>query len=139
VIKAKWPKLDIPLDLNILAAAQYIRDVVHRTRSAEEALQRKRAKGKKGSTGPSSADASSDGPRTIRIFYSTAFPEWQENALAALKTTWDDETGKFTGMERDALVQAGLANDKRVMPFISTIKVCIVCNLEKTNLWCPCA
>ncbi|KAI9352501.1 hypothetical protein DFJ73DRAFT_829910 [Zopfochytrium polystomum] len=120
VIRAKWPEMSQEVDTTILDAAQYVRDLIHKTRAAEELAQRKKAKAKKGPTAPSSAE--SDSPKTIRFYYASSFPAWQESALAALKSTFDEEKGAFSGKERDAIAAAGLAGDKRVMPFVAMIK-----------------
>ncbi|KAJ1547846.1 cytosolic leucyl tRNA synthetase, partial [Cladochytrium tenue] len=117
ITKAKWPKLDVVPDESILAAAQYIRDLIHKTRSAEETAIRKKAKGKKTAVAEDTTT-----PKTIRFYYAKEFPSWQVSALAALKTTWDSEKGAFTGKEREAMAAAGLASDKRVMPFVAMIK-----------------
>ncbi|KAJ3316410.1 cytosolic leucyl tRNA synthetase [Blyttiomyces sp. JEL0837] len=118
VQKALWPKYSKPVDNGILAAAQYVRDLVYRTRAAEDAAQRKKAKGKKGAV-PETTDG---GPRTLRLYYAASFPDWQEACLAALKTTWDASTNSFTGKEREALTAAGLISDKRAMPFAAMMK-----------------
>jgi leucyl-tRNA synthetase len=70
---------------------------------------------------PSSAE-NADGPKTLRLYYASEFPEWQEKCMEALRTTWDDATNAFTGKERDAIAKAGLISDKRIMPFVSMIK-----------------
>ncbi|KAI8829073.1 hypothetical protein BJ741DRAFT_397903 [Chytriomyces cf. hyalinus JEL632] len=111
---ALWPTHNVPVDTSILKGAEYVRDVVYRIRAAEDAAARK--KNKKG--GKEAAAPPADAPKTIRLYYASSFPAWQDAALEALKKTWVN--GAFTGKEREVL--GDLMKDKRVMPFIAMMK-----------------
>ncbi|KAJ3029257.1 UNVERIFIED_CONTAM: cytosolic leucyl tRNA synthetase [Siphonaria sp. JEL0065] len=115
---ALWPTHNVALDESILKGAQYIRDLVYRTRAAEDAAARKKnKKGGKDVTAPVA-----DGPKTLRLYFAGVFPAWQDTALEALRTCWDDSKNAFIGKERDALTKVGLEKDKRVMPFVAMMK-----------------
>ncbi|KAJ3061502.1 cytosolic leucyl tRNA synthetase, partial [Podochytrium sp. JEL0797] len=119
--KALWPVHGVVLDESILKGSLYVRDVVYRTRAAEDlAARKKNKKGGKGAAAPVAAAV--DATKTLRLFYASSFPAWQDTALEALKTCYDASTHTFVGKERDALVKVGLDKDKRVMPFVAMMK-----------------
>jgi leucyl-tRNA synthetase len=109
---ALWPKAQ-QLDQKLLAAATYIRQLVTRIRSTEDAIAKKKSKKTGGKTGPSP-------PSHLTLFVADTFPKWQEDVIEILKKSFDGK--EFKG-DRDALVAAGLVKDKRVMPFAASIKV----------------
>ncbi|KAI9344881.1 hypothetical protein BDR26DRAFT_893597 [Obelidium mucronatum] len=115
--QALWPTHNVALDSGILKGAQYVRDLVYRTRAAEDAAARKKNK-----KGGKEAAPVADGPKTLRLFYASSFPAWQDTALEALRACWDDSKNAFVGKERDALTKVGLEKDKRVMPFVAMMK-----------------
>ncbi|KAI9190829.1 uncharacterized protein BJ171DRAFT_539063 [Polychytrium aggregatum] len=115
--KAHWPTFTVPVDESLLAAADYIRDLVSKIRSAEDAAAKKKAK-KGGKT-----EEKDDGPKSIRIYVAETFPQWQDEALSALKECWDSTEKKFIpGKDKEILTQRGLIKDKRVMPFVAAMK-----------------
>ncbi|KAJ3139412.1 cytosolic leucyl tRNA synthetase [Physocladia obscura] len=113
---ALWPNHPVPVDHSILKAVQYIRDLIYRTRAAEDVAARKKAK--KGAAPITPAETS----KTLRLFYASVFPEWQDACLDALKSTWDEDKKVFSGKEREVLTQKKLISDKRVMPFVAMMK-----------------
>ncbi|RKO84472.1 hypothetical protein BDK51DRAFT_27993, partial [Blyttiomyces helicus] len=119
VMHARWPVLTPPADsASLLAAAEYVRGLGARIRSAEDQASKKKAK--KGAA----AEADESGPRTLRLYVASTFPAWQDEALAVLKETWDEATKKLSGNEKQLLAKKGLMKNKAVMPFIMTIKNC---------------
>ena len=129
IMYALWPSLSGPIDNSLLAAAGYVRGLGSKIRSAEDAANRK----KKGKSQPTS-----DGPKAIRVFIASEFPEWQEKTLSVLKETYDTLSKSFKGNERELLAKEGLLKDKRVMPFVSMIKV-IFTDIERSGvLRCCC-
>ncbi|KAI8893706.1 hypothetical protein BC833DRAFT_607486 [Globomyces pollinis-pini] len=116
ILHAKWPETK-PTDMGLIAAAEYIRGLGNKIRSAEDAASKK--KSKKGKAVP---EVANDGPKTMNLFVASVFPDWQEKAIEVLKATYDPATGKLNGGERPLLKEAGLDKDKRVMPFLAMVK-----------------
>ncbi|KAL2913766.1 cytosolic leucyl tRNA synthetase [Polyrhizophydium stewartii] len=117
VMSARWPASN-PVDESVLAAATYIRELGSKIRSAEDAAAKKKTK--KG--GKVEATPEPEGPRTLRVYVATEFPEWQEQAMEILRQTWDDAAQKLNGTDKELLTKAGLIKDKRIMPFVAMIK-----------------
>ncbi|KAI9088330.1 hypothetical protein DFS34DRAFT_403140 [Phlyctochytrium arcticum] len=115
--KALWPTLTRDPDASILAAASYIRALASKVRSAEDQLARKKTK--KG------ARPASPGPEKqglLRLFVATSFPEWQDEAVALLKETWDESTKTFNNTEKQLLISRGFMKNKQIMPFVASVK-----------------
>jgi leucyl-tRNA synthetase len=111
IMNASWPEHG-EINYGILAGASYLRSLISGIRSTEDQLAKK--KNKKGvKPGPHP-------PCTLTLFVASSFPKWQEDVLASIKPCFD---GKSFKGERDVLKAAGLDKDKRVMPFVSMIKV----------------
>ncbi|KAF8522737.1 hypothetical protein BU17DRAFT_86642 [Hysterangium stoloniferum] len=114
---ARWPKPEQPVDRTILDSGVYIRTIVKSVRESEGQLLKKlKNKG----------DAPYD-PRkqkSIRIYVATRFPEWQEKTVQVVKESYDPKEGKVDDAKiRQALSKIGLMKDKRVMPFVQSMKV----------------
>jgi leucyl-tRNA synthetase len=115
-MNADWPQKSADYNESLLSAAEYIRALGSKIRSAEDAAAKKK-KGKKATdvVAPEFAD------KTIRLYVATTFPDWQEDAINVLKKTYDATTGTFAG-DRDLLISTGLVKNKSVMPFVAMIK-----------------
>ncbi|TPX70822.1 leucine---tRNA ligase [Spizellomyces sp. 'palustris'] len=112
--KALWPKQTAEPNESLLAAAAYIRGMASKVRSAEDQAARK--KQKKGAVDKVEKIGK------LRLYVASSFPAWQDEAVAVLRETWDESTGKFQGNEKQALIAKGLMKNKAVMPFIASIK-----------------
>ena len=63
--------------------------------------------------------------RSVRIYVSTKFPEWQDKVVEAVKQAYDSEREKVDDVKiREGLQAQGLIKDKRAMPFVQAFKVC---------------
>ncbi|KAL5033085.1 hypothetical protein BDV3_000099 [Batrachochytrium dendrobatidis] len=113
----KWPKTS-PVDIGLLAAASYVRELGSKIRSADDTAAKKRSK--KGAK--SEPVVESDKPKKLHLYIAIEFPEWQEKVVAILQQTWDEATQKLNGQEKEILAKEGLLQDKRVMPFVALIK-----------------
>ncbi|KAJ3041618.1 cytosolic leucyl tRNA synthetase [Rhizophlyctis rosea] len=125
--KALFPTTPEPKDsAQLLAAADYIRGLGSKIRSAEDALAKKAAKKKGGAPAASPADANAE--KTLRLYVAESFPEWQDEAVAVLKDAWDDGKKSFTGKEKEVLAKKGLMKNKAVMPFVMVMKQAVEAN-----------
>ncbi|KAJ3102434.1 cytosolic leucyl tRNA synthetase [Phlyctochytrium planicorne] len=114
--EALWPSNLPEVDNGILAGSQYIKDVIYKIRSGEEAaLKKKKLKKSK------DAPVAKDGPKALEIYFASSFPAWQDECLVALRQTYDASASTFDGKEREKL-KPELLKDKKVMPFISMMK-----------------
>ena len=102
------------VDPAVLQQQDYMRGVVDTMRAAELAM--RKGKGK----GPASFDPSK--PKIATVFVSTAFPEWQETCVGAVKKAYSGGSVD-DAVIRSELDKAGLMKDKRAMPFCQTFKV----------------
>ena len=124
VQKALWPTPATTPDRTILDAGLYMRGVIKNLRDAELSLLKKMNKGKQGQ-----ATYDPKRPRAVRIYVSTAFPEWQEACVQVVKDAYAPEHDKVDDAKvRELLTQRGLIKDKRAMPFVQAFKVCFVPN-----------
>ena len=63
-------------------------------------------------------------PKSLRIYVSKSFPEWQEQCMQIIKDSYDQERDKVDDVKiRDLLKERGLIKDKRAMPFVQEFKV----------------
>ena len=121
---ARWPEPTRPVDQTILDSAVYMRGTIKTMRDAELSLLKKMNKGKQGQ-----ATYDPKRPRAVRIYVSTAFPEWQEACVQVVKDAYAPEHDKVDDAKvRELLTQRGLIKDKRAMPFVQAFKVCFVPN-----------
>lgn len=117
---ARWPTPSKPVDRALLDSGTYIRTIVRSVREAEGQLLRK-VKAKSG--GGASFDPRK--PKSVRIYVATTFPEWQTKTVQIIKDSYNAQSEKVDDAKiRQLLGGAGLMKDKRVMPFVQTMKVC---------------
>ena len=123
VQEALWT--DIPVvnsshgeDEGAYEAGQYMRATVKNVRDAEIALARKTKKGGPGGTG---------GGKSVRLIVATRFPQWQDGCVGVIKELLGNNLGEGAHLDdgklKEALSARGLLKDKRVMPFVQTLKV----------------
>ena len=116
---ARWPEPTAPVDQTIIDSATYMRGTIKTMRDAELSLLKKMNKGKQGQ-----ATYDPKRPRAVRIYVSTAFPEWQEACVQVVKDAYAPEHDKVDDAKvRELLTQRGLIKDKRAMPFVQAFKV----------------
>ncbi|RXW20600.1 hypothetical protein EST38_g5264 [Candolleomyces aberdarensis] len=121
---ALWPTPFKPVDPTITAAGLYMRGTIKTIRDAETNLPRmlqKAAKGKKVNTDSAPFDLKK--PNSVKIYVAKEFPEWQNTAVQTVKDAYDEKEDNVDDAKvRQLLVENGLINDKRVMPFIQAFK-----------------
>jgi leucyl-tRNA synthetase len=118
VQNALWPEVEGESNEGVLAQLQYMRGVLSNMRSTEAAMAKKKGKGKTITYDPSK-------PRSARIFVAAKYPAWQDDAIAVLRELYDENSKTVDDKKlREKLQATGLIKDKRIMPFISMIKVC---------------
>ena len=116
---ARWPAPAAAVDRSVLDAAAYMRGTIKTMRDAELSLLKKMNKGKQGQ-----ATYDPKRPRAVRIYVTTAFPEWQEQCVQVVKDAYAPEHDKVDDPKvRELLTQRGLIKDKRAMPFVQAFKV----------------
>ena len=126
VQNARWPTPTTPVDPTIIEAGQYMRGTIKTIRDAEISLLKGLAKAK-GKKGASASEALFDPkkPKAVRVYVSTAFPEWQNTCVQIIKDSYTKEDNKVDDAKvKELLVEKGLIKDKRAMPFIQAFKVC---------------
>ena len=108
VVKSKFPS---PTDVNDVSIDIYnwMKMVIHGIGS-QEATDIKRQKG-----------AVQEGTRVLHLFHATAYPDWQMEAINALKSTFKNK--EFDNTEKQVLGKLKLLKNKKVMPFVQLIKV----------------
>ena len=121
---ALWPTPTQAIDRTFLEAATYMRGITKTIRDAETALvkmlNKSHGKGKKDDR----AMFDSRKPKTVSVYIATAFPEWQDVCVQAVKGAYVKEEDKVDdGRVREALTDKGLIKDKRAMPFVQAFKV----------------
>jgi leucyl-tRNA synthetase len=121
---ARWPTPARPVDRTVLETGAYMRDAIKTIRDAEASLVKKIGKSKdkgKGKGGGVQFDPKK--PKSVRIYVSTAFPEWQDKCVQAVKDAYSEETQTVDdGRIREELTKQGLIKDKRAMPFVQGFK-----------------
>ena len=116
---AHWPAPPLAVDQSVLDSAVYMRGAIKTMRDAELSLLKKMNKGKQGQ-----ATYDPKRPRAVRIYVTTAFPEWQEQCVQAVRDAYAPEHDKVDDQKvRELLAQRGLIKDKRAMPFVQAFKV----------------
>ena len=122
---ALWPTPAKAVDPAILEAAAYMRGTIKTIRDAEGALVKmlNKTRGKKGGTDLVDVFDPKK-PKSVQIYVATAFPEWQNTCVEAVKVAYDEVADKVDdGKVRDVLSEKGLIKDKRAMPFVQAFKV----------------
>lgn len=117
---ACWPTPSRPINRALIDAGTYIRTTVKSVREAEGQLLRKtKAKG------GTAASFDPRKPKSLRIYVAVTFPDWQMKTLRIIKDSYQAQGNKVDDANiRQLLGAAGLMKDKRVMPFVQTMKVC---------------
>lgn len=124
IMEARWPT-DIPaeVDHSLIAAGEYIRQIVKAVRDEEISMQKKAAKKKKGAAAAAAAVFDPNAPKTLDIFVAGEFPAWQEDIITVLKDNYETNGGRF---DEKAIVGAlgkrGLLKNKKAMPFAQDTK-----------------
>ncbi|KAJ3120198.1 cytosolic leucyl tRNA synthetase [Nowakowskiella sp. JEL0407] len=114
---ALWPKMR-PVDKTILEASKYLRDVVYRIRTTEDAAAKK--KNKKG--GAPAVDPNAQ--KTLRLYVALKYPEWQHKAIEALKEAYNTTTKQFEN-EKAVFNKHGLLKNGSAMKFAAAVKVAV--------------
>lgn len=95
VMNALWPTFKGDANPSILEESRYVRDLVGKIRSTEEAAARKKAKKGTAVAGPVT-------DKRMTVYVAQDFPQWQKTALSVLKECWDDvkcgRGGEWMGM-----------------------------------------
>lgn len=116
---ARWPEPTVAVDQSVIDSAVYMRGAIKTMRDAELSLLKKMNKGRQGQ-----ATYDPKKPRAVRIYVTTAFPEWQERCVQIVKDAYLPEHDKVDDQKvRELLTQRGLIKDKRAMPFVQAFKV----------------
>ena len=124
---ALWPEVPArAVDESVLAAGLYMRQTLKTIRDAEIALAKKGAKGAKGAAKGGAANAvvpyDARKPKALRVVVATGFPEWQNVVVQVVKEAYVNEVVD-DALVREALTKKGLMKDKRIMPFVQSVKV----------------
>jgi leucyl-tRNA synthetase len=125
---ALWPTPTQPIDAALLEAAAYMRGTTKTIRDAEAALVKmlSKSQGKGKGTGKKDERAMFDPrkPKTVSVYVATAFPEWQDTCVQAVKEAYVKEEDRVDDVKvREVLTEKGLIKDKRAMPFVQAFKV----------------
>ena len=114
---ASFPAPTKPIDQAVLDSAVYMREIMKKVRDAEAMMLKKAGKNKVISFDPKK-------PKSLRIYVSKSFPEWQEQCMQIIKDSYDRERDKVDEVKvRDLWKERGLIKDKRAMPFVQEFKV----------------
>ncbi|KAI8379665.1 leucyl-tRNA synthetase [Radiomyces spectabilis] len=118
VTNAAFPQPSGSVDESLLDASSYIRRTVKAVRDAELNLQKKKKKGK-----AVEVEYKPSEPKSLKIFVSAKFPQWQEDCIAVMKSHYDQSTGKFDDVKiRAELGAQGILKNKKTMPFVQEQK-----------------
>jgi leucyl-tRNA synthetase len=110
---------DLKRQAGAFEAGLYMRATVKSVRDAEVLLAKK---SKKGAASASAAV----GAKSVRLIVATSFPPWQDTCVGVIKGLLGESTNAVNlddGKLKEALSSRGLLKDKRVMPFVQTLKV----------------
>ncbi|CEP16505.1 hypothetical protein [Parasitella parasitica] len=118
VVDAKFPEVSAPVDESLDAATRYIRKTIKAIRDAEiNAMKKKKGK--------AVSDYQANLPKSLKIYVTTNFPEWQEACLASMENNFADD--KFDDVKiRQELGAQGILKNKKVMPFVQEQKKLIL-------------
>ncbi|KAK6071870.1 leucyl-tRNA synthetase [Seiridium cupressi] len=114
VQNALFPKVPAT-DPGLSAAREYVRGTASNINSAEQAQQKKKAKGKEMAFDPKK-------PKKLSIFVTDRFPAWQEKYIDLLKEEWDPSSKTFKD-EKGLSGRIGKMGEmKKAMPFVQALK-----------------
>jgi leucyl-tRNA synthetase len=115
---ARWPTPSKQVDATVIESIVYLRGMIKTIRDSELALLKKMGKTK----GAASFDPKK--PKSVRIYVATAFPEWQDQCVQAVKDAYSEGESSVDDVKlRELLTTRGLIKDKRAMPFVQAFKV----------------
>jgi leucyl-tRNA synthetase len=123
---ALWPTPAQAVDRALLEAASYMRGTTKTIRDAEIALVRMLSKSQGKGKGPKNNSVMFDPrkPKTVSVYVATAFPEWQDMCVQAVKDAYVKGEDRVDDVKvREALTEKALIKDKRTMPFVQAFKV----------------
>jgi leucyl-tRNA synthetase len=116
---ARWPTPSKPVDETIIESVAYMRSTIKTIRDAEITLVKKMAKAKGGQ-----ASFDPKKPKSVRIYVTTEFPEWQDQCVQAVKDSYSKERDTVDDVKvRKILTQNALIKNKAAMPFVQLLKV----------------
>ncbi|KAJ1558521.1 cytosolic leucyl tRNA synthetase, partial [Nowakowskiella sp. JEL0078] len=120
---ALWPKAE-KADTSVLEAAKYLRDILYKIRTAEDLAAKK--KNKRGIT---SEKVDPNALRTLKLFVALKYPEWQHQAIEAVKEAYNKEKKVFEN-EKAVFSKHGLLKNGPAMKFAASIKSSVEKNGE---------
>ncbi|KAG8986294.1 cytosolic leucyl tRNA synthetase [Tulasnella sp. 427] len=116
---ARFPEPTAPVERTVVDSAAYMRTTLKSIRDAEISMSKKGGKGAK-MKGMAFDPAK---PKAVRVFVATTFPEWQETCVEILKGATDMKSGVVDDAKvREEITKKGLIKDKKVMPFVMSVK-----------------
>ncbi|TFL03231.1 hypothetical protein BDV98DRAFT_527824 [Pterulicium gracile] len=119
---ASWPTPSSAVDRTTIEIGTYMRSTAKNIRDAEAALIKKlsKLKSKGGASGPI---YDSKKPKSVRIYVSSSFPQWQESCVQIVKECYNESSSAIDDAKiRQLLNERGLGKDKQCMPFIQALK-----------------
>lgn len=110
---ARFPEPSCEVNRAAIDALTYVQTLERGIRTSEMQFAKRKAKGK---AGAASFDPSK--PKAVRLFISKEYPEWQVQAIEAMKEVYDADKNELNiGKLKDALAARGLMKEKRAMPW----------------------
>ncbi|KAI9292380.1 leucine-tRNA ligase [Neoconidiobolus thromboides FSU 785] len=120
---ASWPQISTPIDDSVLKSAEYLRKTIKKVRDQEITSQ------KKGKKGKAAVAFDPSKPKSLTLYIASTFPDWQEKVIGIQKQYYNESTKTFDDVAlRQALTEAKLMADKKVMPFVNEIKKRVIAN-----------
>lgn len=121
------------VDKTVLASIEYIRSTLKEVRDRQIALDKLKAKAKKGvgKAGQIGAPVPDrEKPMKARLYVAKSWPEWQNKIVDAVKANFDESSGQVDDAKvREVLAAEGLLKNKKAMPYMMGLKV------SKRCLW----
>jgi leucyl-tRNA synthetase len=129
VQNALFPKPSAPVDEAAIAAINYVRSLISQMRQTELGFMKKKAKGK------SVASFDPTKPKSVKMFLTKSFPQWQDSCIEALQESYSSESKKVDNAKlKQILGSKGLMKEKRAMPFCMLYAVRLVVSYAP-QLW----
>lgn len=117
---ARFPETSKPVDLSVLKAATYVRSTIKSIRDAELAIIKRSSKKGKGAV--STFDSTQ--PKSLTLYIAKEFPDWQAECIPLIQAAYDASSKTIDRSKlRQAVDEAGLSKDKRIMPFCVAFQV----------------
>jgi leucyl-tRNA synthetase len=119
---ALWPTPTQPVNRTTIETGAYMRTTTKLIRDAEATLVKKLSK-VKGKGGANTVLYDPKRPKSVRIYVSSSFPQWQDSCVQIVQECYDETTEKVDDAKvRQLLNERGLGKDKHCMPFIQALK-----------------